>query len=135
MKPIVIRTVMVCSSLFLFKACTTGTQKTLPSFKIDNYKAITLPHGGGNIVVEGRGATPGKDVTIQLGRQKGDISLSPHTLGKVKANALGVFSFKTFEKCAFSSQKGAMSHYIAIDTDTGRQSVSPNVDPGFLDCP
>jgi hypothetical protein len=124
---------LIMSSLLL-PGCKSPEQP-LPRFKITRTDAIPLPGGGGKVILEGVGATPGKDVLIQVGRNVGGQQVTPQTLGPVTADAIGVWSYNRSQPCLFpAGELTTAIYYVATDTATARSVFGGDLGREFLKC-
>jgi len=113
-----------------------GSIEGPPTIKLSVSEVMKLPSGGGNIHVEGVGATPNSGVTIILNYSTGTEDVE-QLLKAVKSDAAGAFSYRGYQACLVPAAGSPPTRVRleARDTATGGRAETSSLAPGFLVCP
>ena len=108
----------------------------LPTVKITIYEVLKVPTGGGNIHVEGVGATPNSEVVMILNYSVGSQE-TEQLLKTVKSDNSGIFTYRGYQGCLFSAKSPSPTQVSleARDAAIGASATTPDFDPTFLVCP
>ena len=107
-----------------------------PAIRISNYEVIKVPTGGGNIHLDGVGATPNSEVILNLNYSVG-YQDTEQLLKIITSDGTGAFTYWGYQECVFATNTPGPTgaSLEARDTATGTFSRTHNLDPSFLICP
>jgi hypothetical protein len=107
-----------------------------PTIKLSVFEVLNVPSGGGNIHVEGAGATPNSEVAMILNYSTASDDMQ-QLLKTIKSDASGAFTYRGYQNCLFPA-KGPRPGRVSLearDSATGGIAETPNLAPTFLICP